>query len=82
MLLDLLAPLQQDIEELHEAKGGQQETQHLNMGQESNGRRIEETFWIYSHIYMDISVLGILWRKTGRNVAFVSDFCRVKNLEQ
>lgn len=30
MLLDLLAPLQQDVEELHKAKGGEQEAQDLN----------------------------------------------------
>lgn len=30
VLLDLLAPFQQDVEELHKAKGSQQETQHLN----------------------------------------------------
>ena len=29
VLVDLPAPLQQDVEELHEAEGGQQEAQHL-----------------------------------------------------
>lgn len=30
VVLDILAPLQQDVEELHKAKWSQQETQHLN----------------------------------------------------
>lgn len=47
MLLDLLAPLQQDVEELHEAKGGQQETQHLKR---TGKKRLEELSGIYSHI--------------------------------
>lgn len=29
VLLDFLAPLQQDVEELHKAEGGQKEAQHL-----------------------------------------------------
>lgn len=57
VLMDLLAPLQQDVEELHKAKGGQQETQHLNgRGKYSNRRLIRESVWISSHICQNWSV--------------------------
>lgn len=41
VVLDILAPLQQDVEELHKAKWSQQETQHLN-GAESKRRMSQE----------------------------------------
>lgn len=58
VLLDLLAPLQQDVEELNKAKGCQQETQHLN----TDGWMEKLYSDLCQHLFL---ILGILLRKTN-----------------
>ena len=59
VVVDLISPLQQDVEELHEAKGSQQEAQHLDMGTQD---RWENT----------MSIIGLiqLYMIIGRNGGF------------
>lgn len=54
VVLDLMTPLQKNVEELHEAKWGQEEPQHLEDGQTPGGKQSE----VYSTaILIDSNVL-------------------------